>query len=135
LNISHFQNVSISTPPIVVSAAYLANTSLNKLSFTFDQDVSASLLAGNLTVSPGGVVASNVDWNPGTKTATFTLPLPLANGDYIASLNGMATQNSSGDAMAANYPLAFFVLIGDANRDRAVNALDFNVLATHYGAS
>ena len=30
---------------------------------------------------------------------------------------------------------SFFVLVGDANRDRAVNALDFNVLATHYGTS
>ena len=134
LNISHFQNVSIVTAPGVVNAAYLASTSLNKLSFTFDQDV-LSLHPENLKVSPGGIIASSVDWDAGTKTATFTLPLPLANGDYTATLNATATQNLAGDAMSADYTLPLFVLVGDADRDRAVNALDFNVLATHYGAS
>jgi hypothetical protein len=37
--------------------------------------------------------------------------------------------------MSTNYTLPFYVLVGDADRDRAVNALDFNVLATNYGAS
>jgi hypothetical protein len=37
--------------------------------------------------------------------------------------------------MSADYTLPFFVLIGDADRNRTVNALDFNVLATNYGMS
>ena len=135
LDISHFQNVSIATPPNVSAAAYLYNTSLNKIRVTFDKDVSASLAAGDLTLSPGGVAATGVTWDSASLTATFTFPLPLADGNYTAILSGPGTQNSAGDALAADYDLPFFVLSADANRDRSVNALDFNILASHFGAS
>jgi hypothetical protein len=134
LNISHFRNVVITTPPTVTAAQYRYKTSLNELSFAFDKDVSASLLPENLTLSPGAIHAISVVWDAESKTATFTLPLPLDNGNYTAALNGSATKNLAGDSMPADYPLPFFVLAADANRDRTVNALDFNILAAHFGA-
>jgi hypothetical protein len=69
---SHFTDVIITRPPMVTAASYLYSKALNKLRFTFDSDVSASLLASNLTVSPGGIVATDVTWNSATKTATVT---------------------------------------------------------------
>jgi hypothetical protein len=135
LNNSHFQNVSISTPPNVTDAQYLFNTSLNKLSFMFDKDVSTSLGPGSVTLSPGSIHASSVVWDGTTNTATFTLPVPLDNGNYAATLSGVATKSLAGDAMAGDYPLPFFILAADANRDRVVNALDFNILSSHFGAS
>ena len=134
LDVSHFQNVSITTAPNVTASAYLYNVALNQISFTFDEDVSASLLASSLTVSPGGIIASAVTWNGATDTATFTLPLPLNDGDYTATLNGALTTSSAGDAMTSDGTLPFFVLQGDTNRDQRVNALDFNALASNYGA-
>src|SRR5262249_27157520 len=132
---SHFQNVSITTPPTVTAAQYLYNTSLNQLRFSFDKDVSASLLPGNLAIASGSIHATSVVWDSATNTATFSLPLPLANGNYAATLSGIATTNLAGDAMTSDYTLPFYILVGDANRDRAVNALDFNLLASHFGAS
>jgi hypothetical protein len=135
VDISHFQNVSITTPPVVTQSSYLVNTALNQLSFTFDQDVSATLLASSLTVSPGNFTATSVSWNAAAKTATFTLPIAsLTNGYFTATLNGAATKSVANDLMTSNPTLQFLVLQGDANRDGTVNALDLNAIATNFGA-
>jgi hypothetical protein len=126
LNISHFQNVTIISPPHVVSASYLADTALNKLSFAFDQDVTG-LQPTDLVISPGGATATNVTFDTSTHTATFTIRT-LPDGNYTASLSNAA-------AMIAEYDLPFFVLRADANRDRVVNALDFNIVASNFGAT
>ncbi|HEX3358428.1 MAG TPA: hypothetical protein VHS31_15750 [Tepidisphaeraceae bacterium] len=135
LDISHFQNVTITTPPNVIASSYLYNTALNQLSFTFDQDVSASLLASSLTVSPGNFTATSVSWNAATNTATFTLPLAsLINGDFTATLNGLTTKSIANDLMTTSPSLPFFVLQGDTNRDGVVNLLDLNAIATNFGS-
>ena len=40
---------------------------------------------------------------------------------------------AAGNSLSANNSFDFFFLNADANRDRAVNALDFNALATNFG--
>ena len=42
-------------------------------------------------------------------------------------------RNVAGNPVGSDYPLEFFYLLADANHDRYVNTLDFNVLATHFG--
>ena len=134
--------INDNTAPTLTSDGYLYSTSLNKLSFSFSEDVSASLSTSSLSVvtvpgdgssgSPVNVTAMSFDG--ATNTATFTLATPLANGNYMATLSGAGTTDLVGNPLAGgDVPLPFFVLPGDINRDGVVNALDFNSLATHFG--
>jgi hypothetical protein len=127
------------TPPTLVSDGYLS-TALNKLSFTFSEDVSASLSTTSLNVItvPGGasINVSSMSYNTATNTATFTLATPLADGNYLATLTGPGTTDPVGNSLVGgDVQLPFFVLPGDANRDGIVNAVDFNALASNFGSA
>jgi hypothetical protein len=56
----------------------------------------------------------------------------LADGDYRSQLNGPASPTWPAIAMTS-VTSDFFFLNGDANHDRAVNLLDFNILAVNFG--
>jgi hypothetical protein len=132
--------INDNTPPSLTADGYLYSTSLNKLGFTFSEDVSASLSASSLNVvtSPGGspINVTGISYDSGTNTATFTLATPLTDGNYIATLSGSTTMDAVGNPLAGgSAQLPFFVLPGDVNRDGVVNALDFNALATNFGTS
>jgi hypothetical protein len=113
----------------------------------FDQDVSASLTATDLTVFDRTqnlpVTGITLAWDAATNTATFTLPSELANGDYRATLTAVDVANAGfttldGDqsgAAGGDYKLDFFVLMGDADRDRTVNLNDLIRLANPYGST
>jgi hypothetical protein len=128
------------TPPTLVSDSYLYSTALNKLSFTFSEDVSASLSTSSLSVvsvpdnAPINVTA--MSYNSATNTATFTLATPLADGNYLATLTGPGTTDAVGNSLTGgSVQLPFFILPGDVNRDGVVNAIDFNTLASNYGSA
>jgi hypothetical protein len=135
-----FSSVSFvpdTTPPAVTSADYLFDTSPNTLSYSFSEDVSASLSSGDLSVTgPGGAVGvSGVTWG-GNNTASFMLAQPLTSGDYQATLSGAGVMDRSNNSLAGgNFQLSFFILPGDANRDRSVDTTDFNILAANFGLS
>jgi hypothetical protein len=80
---------------------------------------------------PADVAGSNFTYDPVTRTATWTFPSLLPDGEYWATV--------AGDAIAAPQPalhrFRFFVLNGDVNRDRTVNGADFAVLASNFGRS
>jgi hypothetical protein len=132
------------TAPNLVSDSYLYSTSLNKLSFSFSENVAASLSTGSLSVvivNPDGSTGASINVNSmsydsASNNATFTLATPLSDGNYRATLNAVTTTDAVGNALAGgNVSLPFFVLPADVNRDRAVNALDFNALAAHFGSA
>jgi hypothetical protein len=111
---------------------------------TFNQDVSAASLGlGDLTFAlvgppaPPQLTPSAVAYDPATRTVTFTLPPSgqqfLANGNYRATLAAGSVTDTSGIPLAAAFTADFFVLIGDINRDRAVNGTDFAILAGNFG--
>ena len=129
-----FGDIVDTTPPTVMVASYVWQTSPNKLTFTFNEDVSASLASGDLSITPS-VNATYAGYDSNTNTATFTLPTPLASGDYQAKLIGAGVKDATGNAMAADYTLPFFFLAADANRDRSVDTSDFNILAANFGSS
>jgi hypothetical protein len=82
------------------------------------------------------VNVSSMSYNAQTNTATFALATPIADGNYLATLNGTSTTDAVGNSLAGgNAQLPFFVLPGDINRDGVVNALDFNTLATNFGSA
>jgi hypothetical protein len=72
-----------------------------------------------------------VSYDPATRTATFTFGV-LPDGNYRTTLTSAGVTNPAGIPMAADYTLEFFVLAGDANRDRIVDFADLVALAQNY---
>lgn len=124
-------------PPAVTAASFDYASQPPDVSITFNGDVSASLSPAALAVqnlTTGAMVAAaNVSYNPATNTATFTFAGPLPDGNYRATLSASAVADSAGDHPLADYILNFFVLAGDANRDRSVGFDDLLIVARHYG--
>jgi hypothetical protein len=65
-------------------------------------------------------------------TAQWDATSPLPDGNYVATLPAGSVADPAGNKLAADYTLGFFVLAGDANRDRAVNFADLLALAKNY---
>jgi hypothetical protein len=112
------------------------------LDVQFSEDVALLLAAGSVRLTntttgqvvPQGAVA--VTYDPSTRTAHFTFPgYPggiLPDGVYQGSIVAGAAGDLFGNAVAET-PVSFFVLGGDANRDRTVNFADLLTLAKNYG--
>lgn len=113
------------------------------LKFTFTENVGASFsladltlqnITNNTTISPGLMA---MVYSPNTATITFPgfFNGVLTDGNYTATLTASGITDVAGNPLAGATPLSFFALNGDANRDRVVNALDFNALAISFGQS
>jgi predicted outer membrane repeat protein len=125
-------------PPAVALSSFVFATAPVKLTFTFTQDVSASLSSGDLQVQlDGDGLLSGITYlgyDSPTNTATFTLPQAISDGNYCAQFVAGSVANANG-SVPSSFEFDFFVFNGDANHDRVVNALDFNALATNFGQS
>jgi hypothetical protein len=131
--------------PLPLAAAdgdYLFDAPRPAIRVTFNGDVApasisaADLLLLNLTTTqPIDVGAlAVVSYDSATRSATWTFPsILLADGDYHATLPAGSVTDALGNALAQDFNLDFFVLAGDANRDRLVNLTDFNILASNFG--
>ncbi|WP_428940172.1 cellulase family glycosylhydrolase [Fontivita pretiosa] len=129
-------------PPRLLSASFDYATSPNRLRFTFDEDVSASLSSADVVVesisNPGTVLtlSTTPDWNPATNTASFTIsPGIVPDGNYRVTLLASGVSDAAGNAMLAGASLDFFALAGDANHDRVVNSRDLLALASNWQQS
>jgi hypothetical protein len=83
--------------------------------------------AGNLTTALDGSGSQITLRFPGYPNGV------LPDGNYTVTLAAGAVAGTTGLPLAAISVTPFFVLAGDANRDRTVGAGDFNLLATHFG--
>jgi hypothetical protein len=97
-------------------------------------DLQLTDLATGVPLSSGAIA---VTYNAGV--AVFTFPgYPggvLPDGNYRATLPVGSVTDAAGNATSAPVTFDFFVLAGDANRDRAVNFDDLLVLAKNYNRS
>jgi hypothetical protein len=114
------------------------------LDVQFSENVSGLLspqwLALTNTTTGQAIQAENiaVGYDLATNTAHFTFPgypygaLPDGNyqGRIVAGL-----PDFFGNSLAADAPFTFFVLAGDANRDRKVDVADLGILATNWQQS
>jgi methionine-rich copper-binding protein CopC len=133
-------NVVIVDPaPVVTASSFLFQTAPQRLTITFDQNVSASLSLADVVIRalPSGptVTPASLTYDTATNTATVTLGGILADGNYRATLLAAGITGPSGVPLAADHAYDFFFLRGDANRDRVVNLRDFNILAANFGQS
>jgi hypothetical protein len=113
----------------------------HRLIYTFSEDVGGSLTTADLvmTQQPSGtVIATNLAYDSGTRTATFTFPGfasgTLPDGRFTATLSGSGVFDVAGNTLGAdNVANNIYFLRGDANRDGIVNLGDFNILASNFG--
>ena len=112
------------------------------VTFDFDQDVSAFLSRSDYTITnvdtndvlpqSAGVLSFNTTSNQAVLDLTGDIP----NGNYELVVEASDIANGAGvPASGAPIVLDFFVLAGDANRDRTVNLADFGILRANFNAS
>ena len=128
--------------PLTVLASLDFNGA-QKINLHFNGDISSTLGFGDVLLndfvingfhSPLGISVSQ-SVTQGMTDATVTLPLLPNDGNYQLILRAGSVADAAGNALAQDFVYNFFILAGDANFDRKVNALDFNVLASHFGMS
>lgn len=124
-------------PPVLVASAFDYTQSPNRLTFAFSEDVSASLVAGDVIVTPVGggspVALSAPTYDTATNTATFNFAAGvLPNGYYRATLAPANVSDPAGNTLLAGTTLDFFSLAGDINHDAAVNFDDLLIIAQNY---
>ncbi|HWP39604.1 MAG TPA: S8 family serine peptidase, partial [Tepidisphaeraceae bacterium] len=129
-----------------VAASLFEFESAQRFSITFDEDMAAGsieaadLLLENLTDAttiPAQSIAVTYDTSSRTATFTFTgfAGGILPDGNYRATLNAGTVSDLSGNTLASASISSFFVLGGDANRDRVVDIRDLSILAGNWGQS
>jgi len=132
------------TAPNALSGDFAFDVPAQAVTFTFDEDVSATLTTAsfiltNLTtgveLSQGVMsLASDVGTNSATVTFSGLVNGALDDGNYHAVL-APSYRDFSGNFAAAALAFDFFVFAGDANHDRSVNLDDFTALAAAFGAA
>jgi rhamnogalacturonan endolyase len=129
------------TAPKVASAAFTFEAS-QAVTLTFGEDVMASVQPDDLSIvdvkTGQRVPASQFVLTKAGTTATWTRAASagaLADGNYRATLAAGSVADAVGNAMATDYSLDFYVLAGDANRDRTVDFNDLVRLAQNYNTT
>jgi hypothetical protein len=125
---------------IVQSAGFNVDAPKPQLQFKFNSNLDLfSLNAGDLALTnltSGqliGTYDTTVRYDAATRTATWSLPPALlADGNYRAALFGGAVRDTAGRSLAVSFNFNFFMLAGDANRDRIVDVGDLGILATNW---
>jgi hypothetical protein len=78
----------------------------------------------------------HVGYDDAAKQVKLTFPgYPhgLPDGDYRVVIGSINFDDAAGNPLTSSFLIDFFVLAGDANRDRSVGPADFNILASHFG--
>jgi len=114
-----------------------------RLTFTFSEDVNASLSAADLVftnfttgqVLPGDQYSFTYD--PAARVATVNFNAVsggfLPDGNYQLSFTPGGVTDLSGNPLALGTVINFYTLAADANRDRSVTLDDFTALAANFG--
>src|SRR3954468_4279974 len=141
------------TPPTVLGAEFVfdafPNPERQTVTIAFSEDVHRSLNAQdikleNLTTGatvPASQIRDNFNNETNVASISFDNDGPLAasftskafpDGNYRLTLPAGSVKDEAGNALATDFTFDFFVLAGDANRDRVVDVADLGVLATNW---
>jgi uncharacterized delta-60 repeat protein len=122
--------------PTVTAAQFAYQTAPQRVLFTFNQDVGASIADADFQLTgPAGMPSHTFGYDPVTNTATLSFSGILPDGQYTARAVAAGITNGAGTPMPSDHVLNFFFLQGDANHDARVNLQDFNILAANFGQS
>lgn len=125
--------VTIDTLAPAVSGRAFEFLTRQAVRFSFTENVGPTLSVADLTLenltSGTTIPAGSIAFSYASNTGTFTFPGfahgILPDGDYRATLTAAGVTDLAGNALASNSILEFFVLAGDANRDRKLNIADY----------
>jgi hypothetical protein len=125
--------------PELVNATFVAAPTrpVPQVAFEFTQIVEGSVAASDLIVSndsTGQTFFADAVELISENLAVFDLPTDLPDGDYTAVLPAGSVSNGN-RPLAQDAVANFFILAGDANRDRQVNLADFGILRGNFGTS
>ena len=134
---------SASPPPKVTAAAFLYDTLPLKLTFTFSQDVQASLAAGDFFIrkidGAGSIIPTLGAYSGNTQT--LLLPGIIPDGRYIVTLSSAGISSAAGqldgDANGTPGPdfnFNFLFATGDVDNDGQIGFSDLVIVAQNYGA-
>lgn len=127
------------TAPAILFSQY--DFEQDRLVVRFTENILSSLAVSDIQVQPraGGsdLLPNSFTWDSGANAATFTFSPHLPDGNYQLRIAAGAISDAAGNALAEYLwqDPGFFVLGGDANRDRKTTTLDFNLLAGNFGQS
>jgi rhamnogalacturonan endolyase len=124
------------TPRLQVSSGDFQYKTQQAIVLTFNRAIDPNLLAPALSLTnaaTNATAATHLAYSSNTATLTFDGVLP--DGNYQLTIPASATLNSTGEHLASDYTLGFFVLTGDANHDGSVNTTDFAALAQSFNKS
>jgi RHS repeat-associated protein len=138
MRLNTLEQRTLLSAPHVIDTAFAYDTLPHRVSFQFDQDVSASLSTSDLYVHRYGFDAVryassyfSLSYDHATNVATFTRTGTgkMATGyDYSATLYADDVTNAAGEPLAATSSFDFFYMSGDANHDRASNQADIDIV-------
>lgn len=129
--------------PEVTNSAFEFEVAPHRVMFDFDQLVQSSLALNDLHtegLTTGDIVNAVLGtYETSGDIARFHITGYtngiLPKGNYQSAIFADAVRNASGEPMSADANALYFSLPADANRDRYVNDLDFNALATHFNSN
>jgi parallel beta-helix repeat protein len=120
---------------------YLFDAVKPSLRMSFPFDVNPSTLTSSdlvlTTAAMGSLVSftATVSYDAATRSATWQFQTPLPDGDYRATISAGSVSDTLGNLLSSNILCNFFVLGGDANRDRKVDINDLAILAMNWQSS
>jgi hypothetical protein len=130
-------------PPQVTSTSFQFETAQAVVA-RFGEDLAGSPGPDDLVlqnVTSGLAIPSTsfqVNWDGKTREARWTFPgypQGLPDGNYRATVGGPGVADLAGNPLASYATFEFYVLAGDANRDRKVDFGDLVILAQNYNAT
>jgi glucose/arabinose dehydrogenase len=130
-----------SAAPLLSSSSFQFQLG-HSLVYDFSENVFRSLTPSDITVqnvTTGTTIpASAMVMQYGANNiATITFPGLaqglLPDGNYQITLNAAGVADAAGNPLAANNVINTFVLAGDASRNKTVDTVDFDILASNFG--
>ena len=110
-----------------------------QFTFVFDQGLSLDtvdvghVVLQNLTTGQTIDAATALNFAAGGNSLSWASKAVLPDGNYRATIPAGAIQSASGAPTVDDAVLDFFILAGDANRDRVVDLQDFVLLRNGFG--
>jgi hypothetical protein len=146
---SKSHSLLIDGPPVSLRSTFALDTSVASLRGPRVDFLLSESVAGSLTVED--LVLRNLDTGETIPTTSGNLglifqyveqssarwrwPGGLPDGNYRATLPAGSFSDSTGHPSAADFSVDFYMLAGDANRDRIVDTGDFNILTSQFGVT
>jgi hypothetical protein len=125
--------------PTMSAVASFNHDAMHRVQVVFSDDVAATIAADDIvirnttnnTIVPAASLVYTYD--AATRAATWTPTTRLADGDYTVTFARENVRDTFGGALIADAASSFFVLAGDADRDRDVDFDDLLALAQYFG--